>query len=193
MGMLVLVVGPSGAGKDSLLDGARRALAGNPRFRFVRRVITRPEEVRPTAAGGEAHEATDEAGFMARRQAGGFALHWRAHGLSYGIPADIGADIAAGRVVVANVSRGVIARAAEKFSVRVIVVTAPPEILARRLAARGRETDADIAERLARAVPLPPGVVAETVVNDASLEEGVARFLGALHRAAPPACVVNGP
>jgi phosphonate metabolism protein PhnN/1,5-bisphosphokinase (PRPP-forming) len=180
--MLVLVVGPSGAGKDSLLDGARRALAGDAHFRFVRRVITRP-----ASAGGEAHEATDEAGFAARKEAGGFSLDWRAHGLSYGIPADIGADIAVGRVVVASVSRGVIARAAEKFPVRVIVVTAAPEILARRLAARGRESEADIAERLARTVPLPAGIAAETVVNDGSLEEGVARFLGALNRAAEAA------
>ena len=180
--MLVLVVGPSGAGKDSLLDGARHALAGDARFRFVRRVVTRPE-----AAGGEAHEAADEAGFAARKAAGGFSLDWRAHGLGYGIPADIAADIAAGRVVVANVSRGVIAQAAEKFPVRVIVVTAPREVLARRLAMRGRETEADIAERLDRAVALPPGVEVETLVNDASLEEGVARFLVALNRAAEAA------
>jgi len=180
--MLVLVVGASGAGKDSLLDGARRALAGDARFRFVRRAITRP-----ASAGGEAHEAIDETEFAARKAAGGFALDWQAHGLRYGIPADISADIAAGQVVVANVSRGVIARAAEKFPVRVIMVTAPREILARRLTARGREAEADIAERLARAVPLPAGIAVETVMNDASLEEGVARFLGALNRAAEAA------
>src|SRR5271165_1721482 len=98
--MLVLVVGPSGAGKDTLLDAAQAALAGDPRFRFVRRVITRPAE-----AGGEAHEAVSEAEFTARA----FALAWQAHGLRYGIPDDIAVDLAAGRVVVANVSRGVIA------------------------------------------------------------------------------------
>src|SRR5580692_8194818 len=98
MAMLVLVVGPSGAGKDTLLDAARRAVADDPRFRFVRRVITRPAE-----AGGEAHEAVTDAEFATRD----FALAWQAHGLRYGIPADIAADLQSGRVLVANSSRGI--------------------------------------------------------------------------------------
>ena len=136
--MLVLVVGPSGAGKDTLLDAARQALADDPRFSFVRRVITRPAD-----AGGEAHESVTEEHFAARD----FALQWQAHGLRYGIPADA---IKAGAVAVANVSRTVIADAARRFPVRVIEVTAPPDILAARLASRGREDAADVATRLAR-------------------------------------------
>jgi len=104
--------------------------------------------------------------------------------LAYGISADIATDLAAGRVVVANVSRTVIAEAARRFPVRVIAVTAPPEVLAARLAARGREDADDAARRLARAVALPGAVPAETVANDATLAEGVARFLAALSRAA---------
>src|SRR3954452_5276441 len=125
--MLVLVVGPSGAGKDTLLDAARQALADDTRFRFVRRVITRPAD-----AGGEAHEAVTEAEFAARD----FALQWQAHGLRYGIPAEA---IEERVVAVANVSRTVIAEAARRFRVRVIEVTAPPDVLASRLASRGRE------------------------------------------------------
>ena len=176
--MLVLVIGPSGAGKDSLLDAARGALADDPRFRFVRRVITRPAE-----AGGEAHEAVTDAEFTTRT----FALAWQAHGLRYGIPADIAADLAAGRVVVANVSRGVIAVAAERFPVRVIEITAPPEVLAARLATRGRERAADVAARLARTVAIPEWIAVETVMNDATVEAGTARFLAALSRAAEAA------
>jgi ribose 1,5-bisphosphokinase len=176
--MLVLVVGPSGAGKDTLLNAARRALAGDPRFRFVRRVITRPAD-----PAGEDHEPVTEAEFTVRD----FALQWQAHGLCYGIPADIADDLASGAVVVANVSRAVIAEAATRFPVRVIEVTAPPRMLAERLAVRGRETAADIAARLARAVPLPEHVVVETVLNDTTPETGIERFLAALSRAASDA------
>jgi phosphonate metabolism protein PhnN/1,5-bisphosphokinase (PRPP-forming) len=176
--MLVLVVGPSGAGKDTLLDAARAALTDDPRFRFVRRVITRPTE-----AGGEAHEAVTDAEFTTRA----FALAWQAHGLRYGISDDIAIDLAQGRVVVANVSRGVIVQAAGRFPVRVIEITAPPEVLAARLATRGRENAADVAARLARTVPLPDDVPTETVLNDATVEAGTARFLAALNRAAEAA------
>ena len=105
--MLVLVVGPSGAGKDTLLDAARRKLAGDTRFRFVRRVITRPAN-----AGGEDHDPVTEAEFATRH----FALQWQAHGLRYGIPADIADDLASGRVVIANVSRAVIAEVGDAVS-----------------------------------------------------------------------------
>ena len=176
--MLVLVVGPSGAGKDTLLNAVRRALAGDPRFRFVRRVITRPAD-----PAGEDHEPVTEAEFATRD----FALRWQAHGLRYGIPADIADDLARGVVVVANVSRAVIAEAATRFPVRVIEITAPPHILAQRLAMRGRETEADIAARLARSVPLPDNVAADTVVNDTTPEIGAERFLAALSSAASDA------
>jgi phosphonate metabolism protein PhnN/1,5-bisphosphokinase (PRPP-forming) len=173
--MLVLVVGPSGAGKDTVLGMARQALAGDTRFRFVRRVITRPAD-----AGGEDHEAVSEAEFAQRR----FALSWGAHGLRYGIPLDVVDDLAQGIVVVANVSRGVIAEAAAEYPVRVIVVTASPEILARRLAARGRETTEDIARRLARDAAIPDGVAVDTVVNDGTPEAAADRFVTVLTQAA---------
>jgi phosphonate metabolism protein PhnN/1,5-bisphosphokinase (PRPP-forming) len=176
--MLVLVVGPSGAGKDTLLEAARQALARDPRFRFVQRVITRPAD-----AGGEAHKAVSPEEFARRH----FALQWQAHGLSYGIPADIEDDIDRDLVVVVKASRTIVADAAARFPTRVIEVTAPAKVLAERLASRGREQAADVAERLARNVTMPAHVSVETVMNDASLEEGVRRFLGALNRAASDA------
>ena len=171
--MLVLVVGPSGAGKDTLLEAVRLALAGDVRVRFVRRVITRLAQ-----AGGEDHEAVTDTQFLARN----FALQWQAHGLRYGIPADIADDLARGVTVVANVSRTVIAEAAERFPVQVIEVTAPPDVLAARLSSRGRETAAGAAERLSRRVALPAGVPVETVVNDGTVGQGAQRLLAALRR-----------
>jgi phosphonate metabolism protein PhnN/1,5-bisphosphokinase (PRPP-forming) len=173
--MLVLVVGPSGAGKDTLIEAARLALADDPRFRFVRRVITRPAD-----AGGEAHEAVSEAEFAARD----FTLQWQAHGLRYGIPAAVIDDVGLEQVVVANVSRTVVAEAAQRLPTRVIEVTASADVLAARLALRAREDAADAATRLSRRVAIPDGVDVETVTNDGSLREGVARFLAALSRAA---------
>ncbi|MDO8322317.1 MAG: phosphonate metabolism protein/1,5-bisphosphokinase (PRPP-forming) PhnN [Phenylobacterium sp.] len=177
--MLVLVVGPSGAGKDTLLDGARAALDGDPEFVFPRREITRPAE-----AGGEDHDPVDEDQFVAREAAGGYALTWRAHGLAYGIPAEIADDLALDRTVVVNVSRAVLDAARASFgTLRVLVVTADPEVLAQRLSQRGRESAADIAQRLARAEAIPvTGDDVMVVQNDSTPQEGVARFLAALRR-----------
>jgi phosphonate metabolism protein PhnN/1,5-bisphosphokinase (PRPP-forming) len=177
--MLVAVVGPSGAGKDTLMGAARARLAGDARFVFVQRAITRPAE-----AGGEDHRALDDARFAAECAAGAFALWWRAHGLGYGIPRAIEADLAAGRVVVANLSRAVLADAAARYRLRVLLVTAPAAVLAARLAARGREPPADIAARLAREAALPAGLDSVTVTNDGSPQEGAERLAAELIRAA---------
>jgi ribose 1,5-bisphosphokinase len=175
-GTLHLVCGPSGVGKDTLIDAAR---AARPDLVVPRRVITRPAE-----AGGEAHDAATPDAFAAMEAEGAFLLSWRAHGLAYGIPASAGAALAAGRHVLANVSRSVVAEARRRAApVRVLLVTAPAEALARRLAARGREAEAEIARRLARAElegPTGPDVV--TIVND-DLAAAKAAFLAAL---APP-------
>jgi len=176
-GTLILVVGPSGAGKDTLIEGAREALAGDRRFVFPRRVITRPAE-----AGGEEHEAMSPVEFAAAETAGAFALSWGAHGLRYGIPSGIDAELARGRHVVVNVSRSILAEARRRYRPLAIVeVTAPVEVLAERLAARGREGAADIAQRLARS-----GAVAVTgkdvirIETTGTVEESLRKFLAAL-------------
>lgn len=179
--MLIGVVGPSGAGKDTLLAGARADLAGETRIRWVRRAITRP-----AAAGGEEHEAMDPRTFAARRAAGGFALWWEAHGLLYGIPRAIEDDLGAGRLAVANLSRGVLAEAAGRYRLLVLEVTAPPALRAERLAARGREAARDIAARLSREAPLPAGLTVRTVVNDGPVEQGVGRVAALLRNLLGP-------
>lgn len=175
--MLILVVGPSGAGKDTLLNAARCALADDARFRFLRREITRP-----ATAGGEAHIALDFSSFAARRTAGLYALHWEAHGLGYGISADIADDLANGRIVIASVSRTVIAGAAERFPVRVLEITAPALVLAERLRERARESEADVTARLARTIALPDGIETIVILNDSTPEEGAARLIAELRR-----------
>ena len=171
-GRLVLVAGPSGVGKDSLLDGAKEALAGDPGYLFLRRYITRP-----AAAGGEDHNEISETAFEERRAAGDFPLWWDAHGLRYGLP-DFSGELMAGRTVIANVSRGVIGEARRKFgAVTAIHVTAPADKLRQRLLARGRETGAEIERRLGRAAapgPAGPGVIEFS--NEGPLDAEIERF-----------------
>lgn len=141
----VAVVGPSGAGKDTVLGAARDALVDDERIRFVRRVITRP------AGPGEDHEPTSSQDFADAERRGAFALTWRAHGLSYGIPRDVDEQLAAGSVVVANLSRAVVADARRRFArVAVVVITASPEVRLERIRARGREDLAAARARIAR-------------------------------------------
>ena len=169
-GLLVLVVGPSGAGKDTVLNYAMARLADDTETVFTRRVITRPAEA------SEAHEPVTEAEFARRR----FALSWRAHGLRYGIPAGIEAELAAGRTVIANVSRGVIDSARRTYRCLVVEVTAPAGLLAARLAARHREPETEIAARLARIAPYEGADV--TIMNDSAPEAAGDAFLAALTR-----------
>jgi ribose 1,5-bisphosphokinase len=176
-GTLFMVVGPSGAGKDTLLEAARNTLASNPIYVFPVRDITRPAD-----AGGEVHHAVSTSEFETKRDAGGYALCWNAHGLSYGIDAGIAADLTAGRHVVCNVSRGAVDAGRLCFQpLRIIVVTASLPTLARRIAARGRESAADVVARLERSAALSPSGPDVTIIeNDGTLDDAIAAFMGAL-------------
>lgn len=174
-GVLYLVVGASGVGKDTLLEHAKARLSAT--HLFARRVITRAAE-----AGGEDHEFASEAGFGAMAAAGAFALHWSAHGLRYGILREDTDRLREGVHVVANVSRTTIAQARERFPrVTVLHVTARAEILRDRLRMRGRESGEEIEARLARAAAAAPhGPDVVTIGNDGLLEDAVTDFVQAL-------------
>ncbi|WP_423194728.1 phosphonate metabolism protein/1,5-bisphosphokinase (PRPP-forming) PhnN [Cupriavidus sp. H18C2] len=179
-GTFFLVVGPSGAGKDSLIDGARAILTSG--YRFARRVITRP-----TGSPGEDHEGVSDLEFAHRQEAGEFLVTWDAHDLRYGLPTALLDTLATGVHVIANGSRSVVAELAARLPrFTVVMVTAPHDVLAQRIAARGRESAEAVGRRVARqAMPLPDGVRCITVSNDSTLEVGVARFVEALRQGAP--------
>jgi ribose 1,5-bisphosphokinase len=177
--MLVLVVGPSGAGKDTLIKAAKVALADDPRFVFPRRAVTRP-----AVASIEDHESLSMSEFALREANGAYALSWEAHGLRYGLPEHISGEIAAGKIVVMNGSRAMIAAAQAKFPGTIVVlVEATIEARASRLVRRGRESEAEVSGRLARevTVAIPDAV---RIDNSGSLDEGTRLFLSAL-RALP--------
>lgn len=145
-GRMVVVVGPSGAGKDTLMAYAASVFSGQPEVIFARRVITRDQ-----GAGGEDHDGVCDAEFEAMRAAGRFAVSWNAHGLSYGIPIETKQAVAGGALVIANGSRSALDAFAQAYADLLVVnVTARPEVLAARLEARGRESRDDILRRLAR-------------------------------------------
>jgi ribose 1,5-bisphosphokinase len=164
-GRFILVVGPSGAGKDTLLGLARAACAEDRSVVFPRRVVTRQ---------ASAFEDNEQVSFEVFRQAradGGFAVHWEAHGHGYGLPRAIDDELRAGRTVVANVSRTMIDAVRRAYAnVTVVSITAPPEILQRRLAARARSSDGQVEDRLNRAVDDPAAVPDLTIINIGSAE-----------------------
>jgi ribose 1,5-bisphosphokinase len=174
-GRFIAVVGPSGVGKDSVMEAL---VAAHPDLHRVRRVITRP-----ATAGGEEFDGITPALFAARAAGGDFALHWRAHGLSYGIPREAHDVLTRGQDALANLSRGMLGQAARVFSrLHVLHITARPEVLADRLATRGRESRAGIARRLARpAVAFPPGLTVTEIDNSGRLDDAVAAARAALY------------
>ncbi|MBY5587383.1 phosphonate metabolism protein/1,5-bisphosphokinase (PRPP-forming) PhnN [Rhizobium leguminosarum] len=173
-GIMVVVVGPSGAGKDTLMNLAARRFKGRDDVHFVRRVITRHRD-----AGGEDHLSVSLQGFAAMEQSGSFAVWWEAHGLKYGIPAEVSVALSRGHVVVANGSRSALHRFQAAFPrLKVINVTARPEVLAGRLEARGRETHEDIMARLARGPLTVRGEYDVTELdNSSSLEEAEQKMI----------------
>ncbi|NDW04816.1 phosphonate metabolism protein/1,5-bisphosphokinase (PRPP-forming) PhnN [Jiella pacifica] len=178
-GAFVAVVGPSGAGKDTLIRLAARHFAGDERFHFARRFVTRKAD--PDA---EDHAELDETEFERRREAEGFALAWRAHGLGYGLDCSLLARIADGQTVIANISRRQIAEAAAVFPrLAVAHVTVPRPLLVERIIRRGREDRAGAIARVEREAPLDlPSMVwrVAEIDNSGPVEQGVARFIGFL-------------
>lgn len=176
LGLFFYVVGPSGAGKDSLIDGARLQLPDDALV-FAKRVITRPP-----GKPGEDYDSCTEEEFVQRKAQGEFLITWGAHGLFYGLPKSLLVTQQSGQHIIANGSRGV----AEQIKALVpglvfIEITAPVELLAKRIAQRGRETEQEISQRLSRQVSaLPADVSTYRIYNDQSVDVGIERFVSTL-------------
>ncbi|HEE9762458.1 phosphonate metabolism protein/1,5-bisphosphokinase (PRPP-forming) PhnN [Pseudomonas putida] len=176
-GRLIFLVGPSGSGKDSLIDASREqlALAG---VEIARRVITRSAEAKGEAAQGVTPEQFDTL-----RAQGAFAMHWRANGLDYGIPRQVDQWLAAGRAVLVNGSRAYLPEARQRYpDLLAVLVEVKPEVLRQRLLARGRETAEEVEQRLARSARLQASADPSVHVldNSSTLEAAVAAFVSLL-------------
>ena len=163
-GRLILVVGPSGAGKDTLLGLAGATCASDGNIVFARRVVTRE------ASSFEDNVQLSVDDFCTALARGEFAMHWEAHGHRYGLPRTIDDDIRAGRTVVVNVSRSVIDVMRHAYvNVLVVAITAPSDVLAQRLAMRARTSDGTLQDRLTRKVA-DEAAADKTIVNVGSAE-----------------------
>ena len=151
--------------------------AAEPTLHLVRRTITRAPEL-----GGEDYNAVSVAAFEDMAARGHFAVHWGAHDLQYGVPASIQTVLAAGQDCLANFSRSALLAGDAAFAhFSVLNITARPGTLASRLKARGRESEEQVAKRLAQATkPLPDGLNVMTVSNDGALADTVANVLALL-------------
>ena len=172
-GRLILVVGPSGAGKDTLLGLAKLACCEDRDIVFPRRVVTRES----SSFEDNAQLSSEE--FRNALARGEFAMHWEAHGHCYGLPRDIDDHIRAGRSVVVNASRTVIDAARRAYAnVVVIAITAPPEVLAERLRMRARASDGKVGDRLSRTVDSTAPDV--TILNVGRPEDHTRRLVRAI-------------
>ena len=179
-GRLIYIVGPSGAGKDALLDYARAHLSDSEtsRVRFARRWITRP-----AGSVGEDHQPVNHEEFERMAAAGEFAMAWRANGNGYGIGREIRDWLAEGVTVVVSGSREYLPKALKDFpDLQVVSVTVSPLVLRGRLEKRGRESAEEIEKRLERAAKfaLPERINAVEIRNDLAVEEAGVEMLAAI-------------
>lgn len=178
-GRLVYVIGPSGAGKDSIIAYARDRLgAVGAGHVFARRHITRPAE-----SGGEDHIPISPADFDRDCAAGRFALFWRGNGLGYGVGREVDQWLQAGSHVVLNGSRAYLPEASERYPTLLpVLIRIDPAVLRQRLARRGRETPDQIEARIRRAVDLAaidhPGLA--TIANNGPLAQAGEAFVAML-------------
>lgn len=184
-GRLIYLMGPSGSGKDSLLQAARAQLEAHG-CRFARRVITRSAE-----SVGEDAIGVTPAEFERLAGEGAFALSWHANGLAYGIPRVIDDWLAAGQDVLINGSRGHLDTARQRYPhLLAILLQVDEAALRQRLLARGRETPGQIEARLARSRELQDANSAKSDLpgicpldNSGPLQQTVTHLLQLLDRA----------
>jgi ribose 1,5-bisphosphokinase len=146
-GYLILVVGKSGSGKDSIIKGSIEAIMKiKDNYHTPKRYITRP------SSESEDNMHVNPSEFNRLSREGKFALEWHIYGLSYGIPIEIDNYLKKGIHVIVNVSRTIIDEAKRMYyNVKVAFIKVPFEIILKRVTERNRERDYMLEERLNRA------------------------------------------
>ncbi len=179
-GTLFYLVGASGSGKDSLLEGCRKRLPAQLRCCVAHRYITRSAD-----AGGENHIHLSESEFQLREQLGLFVMNWYSHGYHYGIGNEIDTWLDSGANVLVNGSREYLSRAMTMYDELVpVLIDVDSDTLRKRLTVRGRETAEEIEHRLTRHQQMIARMPECTlrICNEGALEDGVQALLDVIHK-----------
>ena len=171
-GYLILVVGNSGSGKDTII---KEVILKNPHLKLKapKRYVTRTPSV-----DEENIFLTDEE-FRQKSKQHEFAIEWEIYGLKYAVPIEINDWLKNGYFVIINVSRNVVEEIKKKYrKCKVIFIDVPFETILKRILKRGREEKAALEQRIARAKQNQKYPKADFVVdNSGKLENAVNQFI----------------
>lgn len=175
-GRLLYLIGPSGAGKNSLIEAVRRKLFKISQLHFAHRYVTR------AVKGDDDDVALSAAAFAHYRRCGMFALDWQAHGVCYGIGNCIDSLLQGGGTVVINGSRAYLPAALARYpDLTAVLISVPPQVAQQRMLSRAREDAAAIAARLQRDPVLSvPTAQLVTIDNSGPLEQATQALIGLL-------------
>lgn len=174
-GTLIYLVGSSGSGKDTILHAIIEL--NLPFIYVIKRHITR------AVTSNEAHYTLTEAEFLKRQQQQFFALSWEAHGLYYGIDHQFETELDKGKTVIMNGSRAYLKIARQQYPQLIpVCLNVDKAILRERLIERGRDSTADIDQRLARHDSYYQSLPEDThyLNNNTSIEDTITSFLAML-------------
>lgn len=149
-GRIVIVSGPSGVGKDTVIDAWSSA---DPRVERVVAVTTRPP--REGEVDGSDYHFVDRAVFNQMVEDGAFLEHKVVHGEMYATPmSGVQSVLDRGNFAVLKIDVQGAAAVMDKVPEVVSFFILPPSIeeLERRLRSRGSESEEKVAERLQNAI-----------------------------------------
>jgi len=138
--MLVIISGPSGVGKDTIID-ALRERSHDPEYQYVVTCTTRA--ARPGEVDGIDYHFIDADAFATQRAAGGFLEANEVHGNWYGTPRDqVREGLAGGRDVILKIDVQGAQVVKGKVPGALLIFLIPPSLedLFQRLRSRATET-----------------------------------------------------